>query len=106
MPLPEDDREFYELLIDLQERSVTAEPLRPFEDIGVTVLTELKAATDELKRRGLLEMSYRNGVYEVTWAEPGSDSVTFHTDRFRTIDEAFARAKALQEAFKDLPVCP
>ena len=106
MPLPEDDRGLYELMLDRQERSVTTQPLKPFEDIDATVLTELKAATDELKQRGLPDMYHRSGVYEVTWAEPGGDSVTFRTDRFRTFDEALARAKALQEAFEDLPGFP
>jgi len=106
MPLPEDDRELYELVLDLQERSVTTEPLDPFGDIDATVLTDLKAATDELKRRGLPDMYHRGGIYEVKWAEPHGDSVTFRTDRFRTFDESLERAKALQEAFEDLPGYP
>lgn len=100
MPLPEGDQELYELVLDLQERSVTTKPLEPFEDVDATALTELKAATDELKRRGFPDMYHRGGVYEVKWAEPHGDSVTFHTDRFRTFDEAYERAKALQEAFE------
>ena len=106
MPLPDDDRELYELVLDLRERSVTTQPLKPFEEIDATVLTELKAATDELKRRGLPDMYHRGSVYEVTWAEPGGDAVTFHTDRFRTFDDALARGKALQEAFEDFPGYP
>ncbi len=103
MPLPKDDRELYELVLDLQQRPVTTQPLEPFEDIDASVLTGLKAATDELKRRGLPTMYQRGAVYEVTSADPHGDSVTFHTDRFRSFDEAFARAKALQEAFEDFP---
>ena len=100
MMLPGDDRELYELALDLQERSITTQPLEPLEDIDATILTELKTTTDEFKRRGLPEMYHRGGVYEVRWAEPHGDSATVHTDRFRTFDEAFARAKELQAAFE------
>ena len=106
MTLPEDDRGLYELVLDLQARSVTTQRLEPIEGDHASVLEELNVATEELKERGLPRMHRRDGVYVVDWAEPHGNSVTFRKDPFPAFDEAYERAKALQKAFEDLPGYP
>lgn len=106
MPLPEDNRELYELVFDLQRRSINTAPLGE-ADVDATTGTLLLSATKELRLRGLPDMyNPTKGIYEVRWGEPHGDAVTFHTERYRSMDDALARARQLQDAFRDLDGYP
>jgi hypothetical protein len=103
---PEDDRELYELVFDLQRRSINAQPLTEAH-VDATIGTQLVQATKECKRRGLPDMyNSSENVYEIRWGEPHGDSVTFHKERYRSMNEAMARARQLQEAFRDVKGYP
>lgn len=106
MDFPEDDRKLYELLFDLQRRSINTQPLTE-ADVDTTTGTQLLHATTECKRRGLPDMYHPSkNVFVVKWGEPHGNSVTIHTERHRTMDEAMARARELQEAFRDVEGYP
>lgn len=105
MDFPGDDREFYEMVFDLRRRSIT-EPLTE-ADVDATIGTQLVQATNERKRRGLPDMyNPSKNLCEVTWGEPRGDSVTFHTERYRSMDDAIARARTLQATFRNVEGYP